>query len=168
LRRTSYVMSTTPRVDGSGVDHIGLPALPMPPQPSECPADASHHSPLEYRPAAPAEESSSLTTAGSRACRGCPTGWPRTPHTRSMASSGSPFADKGFQTLIGIEESQLSHHPSANQKLTHQISHSSGEGTIFRGALRKILTRVQLEPAIAQPIRDAELGVATSPPQLRL
>ena len=41
----------------------------------------SHHSPLEYRPAAPAEESSSLTTAGSRACRGCPIGWPRTPQS---------------------------------------------------------------------------------------
>ena len=41
----------------------------------------SHHSPLEYRPAAPVEESSSLTTAGSRACRGCPTGWPRTPQS---------------------------------------------------------------------------------------
>jgi len=33
---------------------------------------ASHHPPSEYRPAAPAEENSSLTTAGSRACRGCP------------------------------------------------------------------------------------------------
>jgi hypothetical protein len=33
---------------------------------------ASHHPPSEYRPAAPAEENSSLTTAGSRACRDCP------------------------------------------------------------------------------------------------
>src|SRR5437879_361595 len=41
-------------------------------RPSECLTVASHHSPLEYRPAAPVEESSSLTTAGSRVCRGCP------------------------------------------------------------------------------------------------
>src|SRR3977135_1337552 len=32
-------------------------------------------------PSAPAEENSSLTTAGSRACRGCPKGWPRTPQS---------------------------------------------------------------------------------------
>jgi hypothetical protein len=37
------------------------------PQPSERPTVVSQHWPLEYRPAAPAEENSSLTTAGSRA-----------------------------------------------------------------------------------------------------
>jgi hypothetical protein len=42
---------------------------------------ASHHPPSEYRPAAPAEENRSPTTVSSRACRGCPKGWPRTPQS---------------------------------------------------------------------------------------
>src|SRR6476620_66676 len=46
-------------------------------RPSGCPTGACHRLPSEYRPAAPAEESSSLTTAGSTACRGCSKGQPR-------------------------------------------------------------------------------------------
>src|SRR5579864_9379052 len=47
----------------------------------ECPTAASHPLFLEYRPAAPAEESSSLRTCDSRVCRGCPKGWPQTPQS---------------------------------------------------------------------------------------
>src|SRR5216683_1838288 len=36
-----------------------------------------HITPPQYRPAAPAEESSSLTTVGSTACRGCSKDQPR-------------------------------------------------------------------------------------------
>src|SRR5215470_17917066 len=36
---------------------------------------------LEYQPAAPAEESNSPTTAGSRVCRGCSLDQPRTPQS---------------------------------------------------------------------------------------
>src|ERR1700720_3097169 len=62
------------------------------------PRAASHHPPSEYRPAAPAEENSSLTTAGSRACRGCPKGWPR---TLSVYSSRSLV---GLHTLEGFPD----------------------------------------------------------------
>ncbi len=65
----------------SAPDSVGRPPERCGQQPSERPTIASPHSPLEYRPAALAEESSSLTTAGSRACRGCPKGWPRTPQS---------------------------------------------------------------------------------------
>ena len=54
--------------------------------------------PLEYRPrCALAEESSSLTTAGSRACRGCPKGWPRTP--QSTVRPRQPLRVVGLHTL---------------------------------------------------------------------
>src|SRR5215469_15160229 len=66
---------------GSAPDSAGRPPERRDQQPLESPTVASHHSPWEYRPAIPAEESSSLTTAGSRACRGCPKGWPRTPQS---------------------------------------------------------------------------------------
>src|SRR4029453_2820363 len=44
-------------------------------------AERLHHLALECRPAAPAEESNSLTTAGSRACRGCLLDQPPTPQS---------------------------------------------------------------------------------------
>src|SRR5258708_4402814 len=65
----------------SAPSSVGQPPERRGQPPSECPTVASHHSPLEYRPVALAEESSSLTTVGSRACRGCPIGWPRTPQS---------------------------------------------------------------------------------------
>src|SRR5262245_25962673 len=65
----------------SAPDSVGRLPERCGPQPSERPTVASHHSPLECRPAAPAEESSSLTTADSRVYRGCPKGWPRTPQS---------------------------------------------------------------------------------------
>ena len=52
---------------GSAPGSVGQPPERCDRQPSEYPMVAFRHSPLEYRPAAPAEESSSLTTAGSRA-----------------------------------------------------------------------------------------------------
>ena len=56
---------------------------------SECPAAACRHSLSEYRPAAPAEESSFPRTSGSRACRGCSADQPRTP--RSTAHPLQPL-----------------------------------------------------------------------------
>ena len=44
-------------------------------------AERLHHLALECRPAAPAEDSNSLTTAGSRACRGCLLDQHRTPQS---------------------------------------------------------------------------------------
>src|SRR5205823_5843176 len=55
----------------------GRPPERCDPRPSGCPTGACHRLPSEYRPAASAEESSSLTTAGSRACRGCSKDQPR-------------------------------------------------------------------------------------------
>src|SRR4030081_3922368 len=68
---------------GVGVEHRlqnGLQA-PRDLRQLEYPTPPSPHPLSKYRPAAPAEENSSLTTAGSRACRGCPKGWPRTPQS---------------------------------------------------------------------------------------
>src|SRR5471030_457043 len=56
----------------------GRPPGQRGPRQLESPTAASHHLPSEYRPAIPAEENSSLTTAGSRACRGCSEDQPRT------------------------------------------------------------------------------------------
>src|SRR6202022_4247494 len=59
---------------------------------SEYPTVASRHLLLESRPAAPATESSSLTTADSRACRGCPKGW--------LLIAWDPDADRHDMSLI--------------------------------------------------------------------
>src|SRR5262249_51439301 len=53
---------------------------------------------------------------------------------RSMASSGSPIAEQGFQALIGIEKSQLPHRRLCESKSQASDSHRSGEAAIFRGA----------------------------------
>jgi hypothetical protein len=50
-------------------------------QPLECPTGAFRHPPSEYPPVVPAEESSSLTTAGSRAHRGCLIDQPQSPQS---------------------------------------------------------------------------------------
>ena len=63
-RRETQLPDTAPGTDGRLPERCD-------PRPSECPTGACHRLPLEYRPAAPAEENSSLTTAGSTACRGC-------------------------------------------------------------------------------------------------
>src|SRR5450755_3459627 len=52
---------------GSAPDSDGRPPGQRGPRQLESPTAASHHLPSEYRPAIPAEENSSLTTAGSRA-----------------------------------------------------------------------------------------------------
>ena len=69
-RRETPLPDTAPGTDGRPPERCD-------PRPSECPTGACHRLPSEYRPAAPAEESSSLTTAGSTACRGCSKDQPR-------------------------------------------------------------------------------------------
>src|SRR5882757_11145908 len=71
---------------------VGRPPEQCDQQPSEYPTVAARHSLLESRPAAPAEESSSLTTADSRACRGCPKGW--------LLVAWGPDADRHDMSLI--------------------------------------------------------------------
>src|SRR5262249_60407 len=53
---------------------------------------------------------------------------------RSMASSGSPIAEQGFQALIGIEKSQLPHRRLCESKSHASDSHRPGEAAICRGA----------------------------------
>jgi hypothetical protein len=61
-------------------------------RPSEYPTVASRHLLLESRPAAPATESSSLTTADFGACRGCLKGW--------LLIAWGPDADRHDMSLI--------------------------------------------------------------------
>src|SRR6516225_4103908 len=69
-RRETQLPDTAPGTDGRPPERCD-------PRPSECPTGACHRLPSEYRPAAPAEENSSPTTAGSTACRGCSKDQPR-------------------------------------------------------------------------------------------
>src|SRR5262245_46330659 len=74
-------------------------------RPLEYPTAERHHHPaLECQPAAPAEESNSLTTAGSRAYRGCFLDQPRTPQSTSVYSSRSLV---GLYTLEGLPQFPL-------------------------------------------------------------
>src|SRR5450759_2333193 len=66
--------TATPGSDGQLLGRLGQRQL-------ECPTGVYLHPPSEYPLAAPAEESSSLTTAGSRACRGCSKDQPRSPQS---------------------------------------------------------------------------------------
>jgi hypothetical protein len=136
---------------------------------------AFRHSPLEYRPAAPAEESSSLTTAGSRACRGCPQGWPRTPQstvrlrqpppwlafTRLKASQTSRLGIlNGFASSTGSSRFQL----ARGQGRTTQPLRSSpitGPSSLLRAAppLRpaSVLSPSRLEPLAACPFTSSDV-----------
>src|SRR4030095_12973914 len=72
-------------------------------------AERLHHLALECRPAAPAEESNSLTTAGSRACRGCLLTQPRTPqstdpHPRNRRPVSPSRSLVGLHTLEGFPD----------------------------------------------------------------
>src|SRR5215831_12171036 len=107
---------------GSAPDNDGRPPERCDRRPSGCPTAASHHSLSGYRPAAPAEESSSPRTSDSRVCRGYPRGWPQSPQstvhplqplpwlafTRLKASQTSRFEiENGFASSTGSSRHQM-------------------------------------------------------------
>ena len=96
-RRETQLPDTAPGTDGRPPERCD-------PRPSECPTGACHRLPLEYRPAAPAEENSSLTTAGSTACRGCSKDQPQSLDRLSVCSSRSVV---GLHTFEGFPDFPL-------------------------------------------------------------
>jgi hypothetical protein len=65
----------------------GRPPERCDPRPSGCLTGACHRLPSEYRLAAPAEGGISLTTAGSRVCRGCLKAKPRSQRSTGLSNA---------------------------------------------------------------------------------